>query len=86
MRKLKLFDLSIVLTITLSLASFGHGEVSTRSNKCNSNTIEDLYSLIYAPLAPFEPPASIIDDDGNVTASEDELFSLIFLLVCSLVI
>ena len=76
MRKLKLFDLSIALTVTLSLVSFVYGEVSIRSNKCNSNTIEDLYSLIYAPLVPFEPPASIIDDDGNVTASEDELFSL----------
>ena len=76
MRKLKLFDLSLALTVTLSLVSFVYGEVSIRSNKCNSNTIEDLYSLIYAPLVPFDPPASIIDDDGNVTASEDELFSL----------
>jgi len=76
MHKLKLFDLTIVLTFTLSLVSFVYGEAVTRSNKCNSNTIEDLYSLIYAPLVPFEPPAAILDDDGNITASEDELFSL----------
>ena len=43
---------------------------------CNSNSIDELYSLIYSPLEPFEPPASAIDDDGNITASEDELFSL----------
>jgi len=45
-------------------------------NNCNSNSIDELYSLIYSPLEPFEPPASAIDDDGNITASEDELFSL----------
>ena len=45
-------------------------------NKCNSNSIDELYSLIYSPLEPFEPPASVIDDDGNITASNDELFSL----------
>ena len=44
-------------------------------NNCNSNSIDELYSLIYSPLE-VEPPASAIDDDGNITASEDELFSL----------
>ena len=44
--------------------------------KCNSNSIDELYSLIYSPLEPFEPPATAVDDDGNITASEDELFSL----------
>ena len=44
--------------------------------KCNSNSIDELYSLIYSPLEPFEPPATAVDDDGNITASDDELFSL----------
>ena len=65
-----------MLTITFSFVSIVYGQTTSQSTKCNANTIEDLYSLIYSPLKPFEPPASIIDDDGNITASEDELFSL----------
>ncbi len=45
-------------------------------DNCNSNSIDELYSLIYSQLEPFDPPASVLDDDGNITASEDELFSL----------
>ena len=76
MRLLKLFDLSIIVAITLSMVGFIYGETTISKKKCNANTIEELYALIYAPLEPFEPPAAVIDDDGNVTASEDELFSL----------
>ena len=65
-----------VLTSTLFCVNLVHGEIKNMPNKCKSNTIEELYSMIYAPLTPFEPPAAIIDDDGNITASEDELFSL----------
>ena len=46
------------------------------ADNCNSNSIDELYSLIYSQLEPFDPPASVLDDDGNITASEDELFSL----------
>ena len=58
---------------------FGFKAFSQGTNseiKCNSNSIDELYSLIYSPLEPFEPPATAVDDDGNITASEDELFSL----------
>ena len=51
-------------------------ETAILENDCNSNNIDELYALIYTPLEPFEPPASVIDDDGNITATEDELFSL----------
>ena len=51
-------------------------QVTNSEIKCNSNSIDELYSLIYSPLEPFEPPATAVDDDGNITASEDELFSL----------
>ena len=46
------------------------------ADNCNSNSIDELYSLLYSQLEPFDPPASVLDDDGNITASEDELFSL----------
>ena len=65
-----------VLTSTLFCVNLVNAEIKSMPNKCKSNTIEELYSMIYAPLTPFEPPAEIIDDDGNITTSEDELFSL----------
>lgn len=43
---------------------------------CTVDNVDKLYSIIYAPLVPFTPPAEATDDDGNVTLSEDELFTL----------
>ena len=63
-----------VFIILFGLKAFS--QTNDLVNNCNSNSIDELYSLIYSPLEPFEPPASAIDDDGNITASEDELFSL----------
>ena len=61
----------------ISLFAFkSFAQTSISEKNCNSNSIDELYSLIYSPLEPFEPPAAVIDDDGNITASEDELFSL----------
>ena len=41
--------------------------------KCITDDISKLYAMIYAPLVPFQPP---LDGDGNVSASEEEVFVL----------
>ena len=44
---------------------------SSGNSACNHDDISKLYDMIYAPLVPFQPP---LDDEGNVSAPEEQIF------------
>ena len=55
------------------ITSFSHAIPADkdRNQACSEDNLALLYQLIYGNYLPFEPP---VDDEGNVTLSEEELF------------